>query len=106
MRILLDQGTPVPLRAHLTGRTVSNAFEKGWAGLANGELLQRAEVEFDVLISTDQSLRHQQDLGRYRLAVLILTPTSWPRIRSQVSRMLEALAGLRRGEYQEVEFVA
>ncbi len=70
MRILFDQGTPAPLRTHLRGHSVSTVFEKGWSALANGELLRLAELEFDVLISTDQNLRHQQNLTEYRLAVL------------------------------------
>jgi len=39
MRILLDQGTPVPLRQALVSHTVSTAFEMGWQGLDNGALL-------------------------------------------------------------------
>lgn len=92
------------MRTHLLGHTVSTAFEKGWSELKNGQLLRNAEAEFDVLISTDQNLRHQQDLARLRLSVLVLTTTSWPRIRGQVSRVVEALVGLRPGEYREVTF--
>ena len=104
MRILFDQGTPVPLRARLAGHTVSTAFEKGWSALENGELLKRAEAEFDVLISTDQNLRYQRDLTQYRLAVLVLTTTSWPRIRSRISRVREALADLEPGQCREITF--
>jgi hypothetical protein len=39
MKILFDQGTPVPLRRHLTGHVVDTAFERGWSNLENGELL-------------------------------------------------------------------
>jgi len=104
VRILFDQGTPVPLRTRLVGHTVSTAFEKGWSEFKNGDLLTHAEAEFDVLISTDQNLRHQQDLTHSRLAVLVLTTTSWPRIRRQVLRVVHALADLRPGQYREVTF--
>ena len=57
MRILFDQGTPVPLRDHLTGHVVATAFELGWSTLKNGELLAAAEAAFDTLITTDQNLR-------------------------------------------------
>ncbi|MGH7821955.1 MAG: hypothetical protein ACREQ9_19510, partial [Candidatus Binatia bacterium] len=100
MRILFDQGTPVPLRAELTSHDVATAFEKGWAELGNGELLRLAEAEFDVLISTDRNLRYQQDLSRCRLAVLVLTTTSWPRIRKEVRRVLDALSDVLPGEYR------
>lgn len=43
MRILFDQGTPVPLRHALTGHTVSTAYELGWAQLANGDLLSASK---------------------------------------------------------------
>jgi hypothetical protein len=62
MRILFDQGTPVPLRDHLAGHFVQTVFELGWSNLANGALLASAEI-FDLLITTDQQLRHQQNLG-------------------------------------------
>ena len=45
MKILFDQGTPVPLRQHLVGHAVDTDFERGWSDLQNGELLDRAEVE-------------------------------------------------------------
>lgn len=106
MRVLFDQGTPVPLRAHLAGHAVSTALEKGWSTLENGELLRRAALEFDVLVSTDQNLRHQQNLGSSGLAVLILKTTSWPLIRSQVSRVVDAIADIKAGEYREVTFSA
>jgi len=60
------------LRHALTGHAVSTAFELGWATLKNGELLRRAVKEFDILITTDQNLRYQQDLSHLRLAVLVL----------------------------------
>jgi len=49
VRIPFDQGTPVPLRNYLAGHEVSTAAEMGWSTLSNGELLNAAEKEFDVL---------------------------------------------------------
>ena len=37
MRILFDQGTPVPLRKALVGHVVETAYEHGWSDLSNGE---------------------------------------------------------------------
>jgi hypothetical protein len=45
VRILFDQGTPAPLRRHLTGHQVETAYERGWSNLKNGELLDAAERE-------------------------------------------------------------
>jgi hypothetical protein len=50
MRILFDQGTPVPLRAFLEGHTIRTAAQQGWDKLLNGDLLTAAEeAGFDIL---------------------------------------------------------
>lgn len=64
MRILFDQGTPVPLRDHLAGHVIETAFELGWSTLENGALLAAAEQSFDLMITTDQKLRYQQKSHR------------------------------------------
>ena len=55
MRVLFDQGTPVPLRNYLPEYKVATAAEMGWSTLSNGELLDAAEREFDLLVTTDQA---------------------------------------------------
>ena len=99
MRILFDQGTPVPLRQHLPGHQVQTAFELGWSRLSNGDLLAAAEKQFEVLVTTDQNLHHQQLLAGRKLAVLVLPTTSWPRLRDRAGEIAEALASLKAGEY-------
>ena len=102
MRILFDQGTPVPLKQHLTGHQVDTAYELGWSRLTNGELLAAAEGRFDALITTDRNLRHQQSTSGRKLAVLVLPTTSWPKLRGQVQNIVSALASLKPGEYLEL----
>ena len=75
-----------------------------WAGLANGELLRSAEDEFDVLVTTDQSLRYQQNLSGRRLAILVMPTTSWPTIEGHVADVVQAIAGLRPGDYRKLTF--
>ncbi len=104
MRILFDQGTPVPLRRFLTGHTIGTAFEMGWHELENGALLAAAEAEFDALITTDQNLRHQQNLALRRLAILVLPTTSWPIIEQHVTEVAGVIASLRPGELRELTF--
>jgi hypothetical protein len=54
MRIVFDQGTPVPLRRQLVGHSITTAYEQGWATLTNGALLDAAErAGFEVVITTD-----------------------------------------------------
>lgn len=57
MRVLFDQGTPLPLRRSLAGHEVKTASEMGWGELSNGDLLAAAEQAFDALVTTDQGLR-------------------------------------------------
>ena len=64
MRILFDQGTPVPLRPFLKGHTVRTAAEEEWERLTNGELLTAAEAAgFELFVTTDKNLRYQQNLA-------------------------------------------
>ena len=79
MRVLLDQGTPVPLRQYLVHHNVRTAFQKGWATLPNGELLTAAEAAgFEVFVTTDKNLRYQQDLSKRRVAVVVIGHAQWP----------------------------
>jgi len=102
MRILFDQGTPVPLRDHLAGRVEETAFDLGWSTLENGALLAEAEGSFDVFITTDQKLRYQQNLAGKKLIILVLMTTSWPRIQKSIPQILEALDRLSPGEFLEI----
>ena len=64
MRILFDNGAPRQLRSRLFGHVVEEAREHGWDGLSNGDLLDRAEeAGFEVLITTDQAIRYQQNMS-------------------------------------------
>ena len=102
MRILFDQGTPVPLRNHLVNHVVETVFELGWSSLENGELLAAAEETFDLLITTDQQLRYQQNLAKRKLGVLVIMTTSWPLIKLHVSKIVETIGQMNPGEYREV----
>ena len=105
MKILFDQGTPVPLRRELAGYTVDTVYELGWATLTNGQVLTRAEqAGYDLLITTDQYLRYQQYLRGRRLAILVLGSTSWPRIREHVAAVQAAIETTTAGAYQELSF--
>ena len=83
--------------------TVDTAFELGWSYLRNGELLDRAEREgYEVLITTDQQLRSQQNLTNRELAVIVLLSTSWPRIQARLGEIRTLVEHIRPREYQEV----
>ena len=75
-----------------------------WTQLSNGALLKEADAQFDALITTDKNLRYQQNLGAYRIAILVLPTTSWPRIRRHEAKILAAINTLQPGAFVEIEF--
>jgi hypothetical protein len=105
MRILFDQGTPVPLRNSLSAHTVATAYEMGWSALDNGDLLAEAETAgFQLLITTDQNLRYQQNLQDRSIAVLVLPTTRWAQIAAHGGEIVDAVDAIRPGEYREVRW--
>jgi hypothetical protein len=60
MKILLDECVPAPIQRLLSTHVCITVQAKGWAGIKNGDLLRRAEVEFDLFITSDQNIRYQQ----------------------------------------------
>ncbi len=102
--MLFDQGTPVPLRHHLSDHQISTAHELGWGSLKNGELLQQADGSgFTVLLTTDQNLKYQQNLASRNIAIAVLIATSWPRIQKAAPAIAEALGNIQPGSYVEIE---
>lgn len=95
----------MPLRRHLLAQTVETAAELGWSELGNGELIAAAEeAGFELMITTDQNLRYQQNLSARRIGIVVLMTTSWPRIQRQVNEVIAAIHDLPTGGYAEVEF--
>jgi hypothetical protein len=103
LRILFDQGVPLPLRDALTGRSVRTATQQGWDKLQNGELLEAAESSgFDVFVTTDQNLKYQQTLTGRRIAIVVLLKPQWPDLRHHAAVAAAAILDARPGEYLEV----
>lgn len=93
----------MPLRQVLVGHEVATAYERGWSTLKNGEFLQAAEsAGFAVLVTTDANLRYQQNLANRRIAIVVLSTTSWPRIRVVAEEVVRAVEGASMGSYTEV----
>ncbi len=63
MKIFLDHCVPKRLLRLLSEHEVKTAYQLGWAAKKNGELLRLVESEFEVLLTVDQNLRHQQNLA-------------------------------------------
>ncbi len=77
MRILLDENLDWRLRRDLPTHQVESAPLVGWAGIANGELLAKAaEAGFEVLVTMDSNMMHQQNIEKYKIAVVALRARS------------------------------
>ncbi len=77
MRILIDECLPKKLKHELSDHFVRTVPEAGWASKQNGELLRLAEKEFDVLLTNDRNIEHQQNLKQFDLAFIVLVaPTN------------------------------
>ena len=103
MRILFDHNTPRQLRHHLMGHDVVVAEERGWATLVNGELLDRAEeAGYEVVITADKNMPHQQNLRGRSFALVVLGANRWPLIEPRIDDIRAALEGIQPGEVREV----
>ena len=103
MKILFDQGVPVPLRRSLAGHTVVTAYEMKWSTLKNGELIRSAEAEnFEVLVTTDTNLKYQQNLADRKIAIVVLLSTSWPRIQTKAREIVLMIDGIQPHEFVEI----
>ena len=99
MKILFDANTPAPLARFLRGHEVVRADELGWQGLENGALLDAAEqAGFELLLTCDQNLRHQQNLRNRKLALLILSSNHWPTLQPIASRIATTIDFLQTGQ--------
>jgi hypothetical protein len=100
VNILLDENLDWRLRRDLPGHAVESVPLIGWGGLKNGALLTKAEGRFDVLLTMDSNMVHQQNLARFRIAVIALQAPSnrLADTRPLMPRVLALLPAVRPGE--------
>jgi len=72
MKVLIDECLPRKLKFELDADVVQTVPEAGWAGKQNGELPRLAESGFDVFLTNDRNLEHQQNLKSFDLALVVL----------------------------------
>ncbi len=93
----------MPLRKHFAEHHVVTAYEAGWSELSNGELLARAEEQFDVLVTTDKQLRYQQNLTGRRIAIVVLSHASWLKLERHTAKIVAAVLATQPGSYVEID---
>lgn len=100
MKVLLDECLPKKLKHEVNAEFVTTVPEAGWASIQNGTLLRLAEQEFDVFLTNDQNLEHQQNVKKLDLAIVVLVAAT-----NDITDLIplmpavnEALSNLRAGE--------
>jgi predicted nuclease of predicted toxin-antitoxin system len=106
MKLLLDECLPrrTKLLFSGSGHTCETVREAGFGGKENGELLSLAEGNYDVLITVDKNLKHQQNITNRGIAILVIRALSndIDDIRPHLPEMLVALRSIESGQIVEV----
>ena len=104
MRVLLDACVPQDFRHAIGGHDVATARYAGFAHLSNGQLLAAMAGSFDVLITTDKNLRHQQHMSGRSISIIVLNASGirLPDLVPLVPRILVALETLEPGTVVEI----
>lgn len=104
MLILFDHVTPSGIARFLPGHTIIKAKDRGWDTLSNGDLLTEAErVGFDLLLTADKNMRHQQNLRGRSIALVVLSTPRWPVVRLHMEKIAAAINAAKPGSYAEVD---
>jgi hypothetical protein len=83
---------------------VTTVRDLGWLGIKNGALLTLADEKFDVLLTADQSMPHQQRLAKRRIGIRILPTNEWGVIRNHLRKIEDALDSVQPGTCERIEF--
>jgi len=106
MRVLLDEHLPHRLRQLFAPEIeVVTVGYLGWQGTRNGNLLRAAQDEgFDVLITMDRGIPHEQDLRDLRIGILLLQAKSnrMADLEPLMANVHETLARIQPGEILRV----
>lgn len=104
MKVLLDECLPRKLKFQVEADIVQTVPEAGWAGKQNGELLKLAAASFDLLLTNDQNMEHQQNLNRFDLAFIVLVaPTNdIDDLKPLILAVNEALKTIKAGEVEYI----
>jgi predicted nuclease of predicted toxin-antitoxin system len=108
MRALLDECLPRPLHRYFknAGMDVLSVHEMGWDGILNGELLNLMIANgFEVLITIDKNLQHQQNLSDAKIALITIKASSnkIKDLKPAMPRVLNALIGIAPGQRIVIE---
>jgi predicted nuclease of predicted toxin-antitoxin system len=105
LRIVFDKNVPVGVRRFLPKHEVRTFVEMQWhPQLENGELLKVAEASgFDVMVTSDQNIKYQQNLTGRKLALVVLGSNIWPVVRIHEALISDRVDASAPGSYEFIE---
>lgn len=89
MRVLFDHNIPSGATRALPHHEVTEAIQRGWERVSNGELIANAEA-------------HGFDVFR-RIAVIVIGNLTWRILRKHLDRVAAAVDAATPGSYAEAE---
>ena len=92
MKIIIDECVPSIVKRGLPTREIVSVQDMGWAGVKNGELLRRVSAGFDVFITSDKNLRHQQNLDVLDISIILLPSNQVPIVKAILPQIDSILA--------------
>ena len=72
MRVLLDECVHAGLKKALPRHKILTVSDMGWNGITNGRLLQLISGQFNLFITVDTKMPHQQNLKGLPFAIFFL----------------------------------
>ena len=106
MKILLDECLNWRLKGEFESHDVFTVQDMGWSGIVNGQLLTKASEEgFEVFVTIDKNLKFQQNLKKYKVAVVVLQTrlNRMEYVRPLIPIVLSQLKQMVPGEVYEIK---
>jgi hypothetical protein len=104
VRVLLDENLPFDLAASLIGHEVDTVQLRGWAGVANGELMRQAGGQYEAFVTMDRNIEFQQNISALPIGIILVRAASnrMVHLLPLVPAILEAPQGLHEGDLRRV----
>jgi hypothetical protein len=104
LRVLLDKSVPFGVKQCLSHHALDTVAAKGWSSLSNGRLLQAAEAQFDVFVTCDQNIVHQQNMSKIQIAKVVIDTNLWPIIKADLMPITQAVEAATPNSFRLVTY--
>jgi predicted nuclease of predicted toxin-antitoxin system len=108
MKILIDECLPRKLKHGLPNHDVTTVPEAGWAGTKNGALLRLMTGNYEVFVTIDSNLEHQQLLDDFPVSIIVLTAVNnkLSTLEPLMPKVLSALESIEPGQIVRISQIS